>query len=163
MSGLSEARATIDAPAELVWSVMVDLARYPEWNPFILRVKRRGGPRPAVGDDILLRVRFGNGREYDSPERIVAMEPPTVGPDGVVRARLEYEYSNWLHRYALIRGRRTQTLSQGPDESTVYETYERIHGLLGFAISKRAITGGFRRHAEALRARAESLARPLGG
>jgi hypothetical protein len=160
VSGLSEARETIDAPADLVWSVMVDLARYPEWNPFILRVKRRGGPQPSVGDDILLRVKFGNGREYDSPERIVAIEPPVTGTDGVVRARLEYEYFNWLHRFHLIRGRRTQTLAQAPGESTVYETWERIHGLVGFVISQRAITGGFRRHARALKARAESMVHP---
>jgi hypothetical protein len=157
VSGLSQASAAIAADAGVVWSVMVDLDRYPEWNPFILRVKRRGGPVAAAGDDILLRVRFGNGREYDSPERIVAIEPPTTGDDGVVRARLEYEYYNWLHRYGLIRGRRTQTLRQPPGQSTVYETYERIHGILGFVISSRAITGGFRRHAKALKARAEAL------
>jgi hypothetical protein len=40
----------------------------------------------------------------------------------------------------------------------VYETWERIHGLLGFTISSRAITGGFRRHAKALKTRAEALA-----
>jgi len=159
VSGLSEASATIDAPADVIWLVMVDLASYPEWNPFILRVKRRGGPQAAVGDDILLRVRFGNGREFDSPERIVAMRPPAKGADGVVRARLEYEYYNWLHRCGLIRGRRTQTLTQAPGESTVYETHERIHGLLGFVISRRAITGGFRRHAAALKTRAEAMAR----
>jgi hypothetical protein len=158
VSGLSEARASIDAPAAVVWSVMTDLPAYGEWNPFILRVKRRGGPTAAVGDDILLRVRFGNGREFDSPERIVTMQAPAAGPDGVVRATLEYEYYNWLHRFGLIRGRRTQTLTQAPGQSTVYETWERIHGLLGFAISQRAITGGFRRHATALKARAEALA-----
>jgi hypothetical protein len=159
VSGLSQASATIDAPAGVVWSVMMDLARYPEWNPFIVRVRRRGGPSAAVGDDILLRVKFGNGREYDSPERIVTIEPPAVGDDGIVRARLEYEYFNWLHRFRLIRGRRTQTLTQAPGQSTVYSTWERIHGLAGFLISQRAITGGFRRHARALAARAESLAR----
>ncbi len=158
MSGLSEASATIDAPAELIWSVMTDLPAYGDWNPFILRIKRRGGPVAAVGDDILLRVRFGNGREFNSPERIVAMQPPATGDDGIRRAKLEYEYYNWLHRYGLIRGRRSQTLTQAPGQSTVYHTWERIHGLLGFAISRRAITGGFRRHARALKERAEALA-----
>ena len=159
MSGLSEASATIDAPADLVWSVMTDLPTYGEWNPFILRIKRRGGPVAAVGDDILLRVRFGNRREFDSPERIVTMEPPAAGTDGVVRGKLEYEYYNWLHHFGLIRGRRTQTITQPPGQSTVYETWERIHGVLGFVISQRAITGGFRRHARALKERAEALAR----
>jgi hypothetical protein len=158
VSGLSQASATIDAPADVIWSIMTDLPAYGEWNPFILRIRRRGGPVAAVGDDILLRVRFGNGREYDSPERIVTIQAPVTGADGVVRATLEYEYYNWLHRCGLIRGRRTQTLTQAPGHSTVYETWERIHGLLGFAISQRAITGGFRRHAHALKERAEALA-----
>jgi uncharacterized protein YndB with AHSA1/START domain len=160
VSGLSEARITIDAPAEIVWSVMVDLDRYGEWNPFILRITTRGGPEARVGDRILLRVRFGNGREYDSPERIVALEPPSVGADGVVRARLEYEYYNWLHRLYLVRGRRTQTLAQAPDGSTVYHTYERIHGLIAFVIPSAAITSGFNRHAQALKQRAEALTGP---
>ena len=31
------ASADIDAPAEQVWRVVTDFARYPEWNPFIIR------------------------------------------------------------------------------------------------------------------------------
>jgi hypothetical protein len=158
VSGLSQASATINAPAGLVWTVMTDMPAYGEWNPFILRIKRRGGPQPSVGDDILLRVRFGNGWEYDSPERIVTLDPPVAGKDGVLRARMEYEYVNWVHRYRLVRGRRAQTLTQAPGQSTVYETWERIHGLVAFIIPNRAVTGGFGRHAAALKQRAESLA-----
>ena len=29
----------IAAPAELVWSMLVDLRRYPEWNPFTVKVE----------------------------------------------------------------------------------------------------------------------------
>jgi hypothetical protein len=157
VSGLSQASASIDAPASLVWTVMTDLPAYSDWNPFIRRIKRRGGPQPSVGDDILLRVRFGNGWEYDSPERIVTLEPPTTDEHGVVRARMQYEYCNWVHRYFLVRGRRTQTLEQAPGQSTVYKTWERLYGLLAFTIPEGAVTGGFTRHAAALKARAESL------
>jgi hypothetical protein len=158
VSGLAEASARIDAPAPTVWGIMVDLQSYGQWNPFILSVKGPAGRAARIGDPILLRVRFGNGGEYDSPERIVNVDPPVKGVDGVIRARLEYEYYNWLHKLGLIRGRRTQTLTQAPGESTVYETWERIHGLAGFLIPNRAIEGGFRRHANALKARAESMA-----
>lgn len=33
-----ETQIAIDAPPERVWPVIADFARYPEWNPFILRV-----------------------------------------------------------------------------------------------------------------------------
>ena len=39
-----ETRIHIHATAELVWSVLVDFARYPEWNPFIRRVQGRAEP-----------------------------------------------------------------------------------------------------------------------
>jgi hypothetical protein len=158
VSGLAEAQVTIAAPAELIWSVMVDLDSYGEWNPFILRVGLPNGAPARVGDPILLRVRMGNGREYDSPERITAIEPPAKDSDGIVRARLEYEYRGWPHWFGLIRGRRTQMLTQVPGESTVYETEERIYGAMGIVVSNRAIQGGFRRHARALKRRAENLA-----
>ena len=29
----------IAAPAELVWSVLIDLARYPQWNPYTVKVE----------------------------------------------------------------------------------------------------------------------------
>jgi uncharacterized membrane protein len=33
MAFVIEHALSIDAPSELVWAVISDLARYPEWNP----------------------------------------------------------------------------------------------------------------------------------
>ena len=43
----------IDAPAERVWQVIVDLDRYPEWNPFVVSCRST----LEVGSPIDMRVR----------------------------------------------------------------------------------------------------------
>jgi hypothetical protein len=73
------------------------------------------------------------------------------------RALLEYEFYGRLHHTGLVRGRRSQLVEQQQGESTVYRTEERFHGPLAFALPLRAVQDGFRRHAEALKLRAESL------
>jgi hypothetical protein len=56
------ASITIDAPLAVVWEIMLDTARYGEWNPFVERVECR--TPPEVGDPIVLHVRWAN-REDD--------------------------------------------------------------------------------------------------
>jgi hypothetical protein len=45
---------TVAAPAATVWSVIVDLDRYPEWNPFVVACRST----LAVGSPIAMRVRL---------------------------------------------------------------------------------------------------------
>jgi len=47
----------IDAPAEAVWEVLLDLAGYPAWNPFI----QRATGTPTIGGQVHLRVRSSFG------------------------------------------------------------------------------------------------------
>jgi hypothetical protein len=156
---MSHASATteIDAPVELVWAVMLDLDSYGDWNPFIYRVDRAAGltGRPAqIGERFTLRVRFGGGRVVASRERVTAIEAPVDG-----RARLEYQFYGRLHRLGLVRGRRQQYLIEATGRSTVYSTEETFRGPLAFLLPVRAVRDGFRRHAAALKVRAEQLAR----
>jgi hypothetical protein len=153
---LAEATTSIDAPAELIWRVMLDLDSYGSWNPFIVRVDRPNGRAAQVGDPITLRVRFGGGRLVASRERITTISAP-VESGGVVRALLEYEFYGRLHGAGLVRGRRSQVLEQVVGESTVYRTAERFRGALAVAVPLGAVRDGFRRHADALRLYAESL------
>jgi hypothetical protein len=148
---LAHATVTIDAPIELVWSVMLDLPAYREWNPFIYRVRKSGGATARVGDDLVLHVRFGSGRAIASPERITSIQAPADG-----KAALEYEFRGPLHVCGLIRGRRWQQL-EDVGGSTLYSTSERFRGLIGFTVSLPAVQDGFERHAVALKQRAESL------
>ena len=46
------AAVEIDAPAERVWQIVGDFARYPEWNPFIVRAA--GVPRVGARLDVTI-------------------------------------------------------------------------------------------------------------
>ena len=151
-----QAAVEIDAPIDLVWSVMLDTASYGEWNPFVVRAECPSPPR--AGDPILLHVRWGNGRGTTSPERISLVDPPH-DVDGVRRATLAYVYEGLPSRLGLVKGIRYQRLSQtdgaGP---TRYETVEEFSGPLVRLAGPQRVEDGFRRHAEALRDRCEESA-----
>lgn len=148
------ATVAIDAPLEVVWAVVLDLDAYGEWNPFLYRAECP--TPPTAGDPIVLHVRWPNGRTARSPERISLVEPPHE-EDGATRATLAYVYEGIPARLGLVKGTRYQRLSQVAGGPTVYDTVEEFSGpLVPFAGPER-VADGFRRHAEALKARAEAL------
>lgn len=49
---------SIDAPTERVWSVLLDFARYAQWNPFIRSIEGA----PAVGSVIRVRMQPPGGK-----------------------------------------------------------------------------------------------------
>ncbi len=148
------ASITIDAPLELVWEVMLDTEAYAEWNPFVERAET--AIPAAVGNPIVLHVRWANGRTTRSPERISGIEPPTT-IDGVTTAGLSYVFEGWPAKLGLVRGVRHQVLTQAPGGPTTYDTVEEFSGPLVELAGPDRVADGFRRHAEGLKARAESL------
>lgn len=153
---VARAESVIDAPLDVVWSVMLDLPRYGEWNPFIVRAERSGGAEPAVGDDLRLHVKWRGRGGASSHERISRLEPPSAAGE-VRRALLEYEYLGAVAALRLVRGFRQQELEQRADGPTVYRTAEDFSGLFSRVILGR-VEDGFQRHADALKVRAEALA-----
>jgi len=149
------ARIEIDAPIAVVWRVVLDTDAYDEWNPFVVRAET--AQPPAVGNPIRLHVRWANGGRTTSPERITAIEPPTTSPDGTTTALLSYVYEGLPSRLGLVRGVRHQRLSQAAGCPTVYDTVEEFRGPLVRLAGPGRVADGFRRHAEALRLRAEAL------
>ncbi len=149
-----EAHIEIDAPIETVWAVMLDTARYGEWNTFIRRLDCPSPPQ--VGDPIRIHVEFTpGGRRTVSPERISVVEHP--GPEnGTRRARLGYVYEGLPSKLGLVRGTRWQVLTQEPGGATVYDTVEEFSGPLVALAGPARVEAGFRRHAESLKQRAET-------
>jgi hypothetical protein len=151
------ASATIDAPIDVVWGVMLDTEAYGEWNPFVERLE---SPQPPVEDSpIVLHVRWASGKTARSPERIVTIEPPREGTGGIATACLSYVYEGLPSKLGLVKGVRHQRLRQSPGGQTSYDTVEEFSGpLVRFAGPDR-VAEGFARHAAALKQRAEELAR----
>jgi hypothetical protein len=155
--GEAAAAATIDAPIDVVWGTMVDTASYGDWNPFIERVELPDGPSVALGQRVVLHVRWHTGGTARATERVTALDPPSRF-DGA-RALLEYEYGGPLAALRLVRGRRQQALERVDAMTTTYRTGERLYGLLAWAAPLAKVQDGFERHAAALKARAEEIAR----
>lgn len=144
----------IDAPRELVWSVMIDTGRYEEWNPFIVDVTSPRGRAIRVGDDLRLHVRWKTGGRARSVERIIALDSPANG-----HARFSYRFRGPLAALGLVRGIREQRLEHD-GARTRYVTSQVMTGLLVRFVPTALIQDGFERHATALKSRAETLARP---
>jgi Polyketide cyclase / dehydrase and lipid transport len=150
-----EASVEIDAPLALVWDVMLDTASYGAWNPFVVRADCPSPPKP--GDPIVLHVRWASGKGARSPERIAIVDGPATDATGTTSATLAYDYVGWPSKVGLIRGRRYQRLSQQVDGPTLYDTVEEFSGPLVKLAGPGRVAEGFRRHAGALKERAEGL------
>ena len=129
-----------------------------------VRRPRRGrwcGPAVQVGTPIRLHVVFDGGKQVVSPERITVLEPP-YDDGGTHRATLAYVFEGWPAKLGLVRGTRWQRLTQAPGGATRYETVEEFSGPLVPLAGPGRVEDGFRRHAEALKQRAEELSRASG-
>lgn len=60
----------IAAPVERVWSVLMDFARYPQWNPFVRRIAGSGTP----GDTLQVTIAPEGGREMSFEPRVLVRE-----------------------------------------------------------------------------------------
>jgi hypothetical protein len=135
----------IAAPTEVVWRVLTDFDRYPEWNPFIPRIE--GTPRPGAR----LRVRLAppGGRAMTFRPTVLA-----AVPGGELR---------WLGRLlvaGLFDGEHSLTLTPTGQDSCRFVQAETFRGALVPLLrrSLAATAEGFRQMNEALQRRAEAVA-----
>lgn len=149
------AEIEIAAPLEVVWAVMLDTSSYAEWNPFVERAET--ATPPAVGNPIVLHVRWANGSTTRSPERIRVIEPPHTEGD-LTTATLAYVFEGWPAKLGLVRGTRYQRLSQRLGGPTTYSTVEEFSGPLVKLAGPARVAEGFARHAAGLKRQAESSA-----
>lgn len=150
------AEIEIDAPLDVVWQVMLDTERYGEWNPFVVRAET--AQPAAVGNPIVLHVRWADGKGTRSPERITALDGPTTDAGGTTTATMSYVYEGLPSKLGLVKGVRHQRLTQRAGTPTSYTTVEEFSGPMVRFAGPGRVAEGFRRHAAGLKARAETLA-----
>ena len=136
----------VAAPAERVWSVVCDLARYPEWNPFVVSC----ASTLAVGDPIFMRVRLV-GFAQPQREQILEHDPGR---------RLCYGLAP--SRFGALMSRRSHEVVALDPTHTRYVSHFALSGWLSPLVALllgRRLRAGFTAMSTAIQARAEGLAR----
>jgi len=136
---------TIHAPRAAVWAVLVDFARYPEWNPFTVRVETGGN----VGDLVLMDVMLG-GKRMRIRERMRLYEPEQ-----------RFGWGLKVARGFLLDCTRVQELERLDEGRTLYRCHESFRGLLVplfFRRYEQRMIEGFAAVAQALKRRVEAPA-----
>lgn len=142
----------IEAPLEKVWAAMTSIERYPDWNPFILKVKAKGDVL-QLDTSFVLQVRFPNGRRAQPKERVTLVSTP---------ADNHFKHAEWHYRYeglprllGMIIAERRQVLTALPDGSTQYHTAEAFTGWGLFLAPLKQVERGFEAQGKALKAYCE--------
>lgn len=136
----------IEAPDEVVWDVLVDLDRYPEWNPFV--VESIG--RVEVGERLVNRLQPPGGKAMTFK--------PTVSE--VVPNR-SFEWLGRLGVPGLFDGRHRFELRPTASGGTTLVHTEQFDGVLVRLMRSSLDTrtaAGFEAMNEALKTRAEARA-----
>ncbi|MCO4772633.1 MAG: SRPBCC domain-containing protein [Deltaproteobacteria bacterium] len=150
----------IDAPPELVWTIMIDFGRYPEWNPLNRRFRLDGEARP--GHSVTFEAVWG---PYDLSEDATLPERGSHQNE-----TLTIWEENCCLAYSVVSlpfdAERVQHISPLDGGGTRYQTFERTDGLLSpiiRAVYGRRILEGFEANGRALKVRAERLVAEAGG
>lgn len=145
MSYIVQTHIEIDASAEQIWEILIDLDRYHEWNPFITRAKGRIAP----GATFEVSPRADSGKQH------VFVPQVTDYHEGRTFTWTGEFFFRW---FAL--GDHSFRLSPTGDGRIRLDHYERIYGIgrwLVWRITKDQIRTGFDAMNRALKARAEVM------
>ena len=144
----------IDAPARVVFQTITDVASYPEWNPFILRVEPYGVDITEAGAefDLIVPSPLGFGILRSPEVTLVSLEPNLFRNGGIIR------YQSTISSAEQLGGPiRTQIVSKLGPNKTLYETEESFCGAFADFSYDFALEG-FEAQTEALKQEAERRA-----
>lgn len=140
-------RIEIDAPASVVWDVLIDLPKYDEWNPFCVHCEST----LEMGAPVVMTMAM----PWDPSERAVMTEFLCAFEPEKLLAWEMYWSEPWPYA-----GRRDQVIERLGPERCAYYTTDAFLGENGIHIQRFAnswISAGFTATAHALKAQAERI------
>lgn len=137
----------IEAPASVVWAVLIDLPRYGEWNPFCFRCEST----LEMGAPVVMKLNSyqGDGEVFDNCEYVCAFEP-----EKLLSWALPHDDA-WPYP-----ARRDQFIESLGPERCAYHSTDALLGPNGIHVMRFAgswIKRAFDDTAQALKVRAEAL------
>ena len=145
-----EHRIGVPAPPAVVWRVLADLERWPDWNPFYVRATGHIG----FGERLSVTQALPDGGT-------LAFNPTVV--DWTPDSQLLWSVSE---RYGMIRRLQYIEIEKLTDEGCIFSVGENWSGRLSNYVARnrrRAIHAGFVAMCEAMRERAIETWRAEGG
>lgn len=140
---IASEKIRINAPIEKVWAILLDLPRYPEWNPFTYRVDST----LAIGAPVDLYVRMRKRGERVQREYVRTVQAPTTLSWGMT-----------MGHAVVLTALREQKLERIDAQSCSYQSMDAFRGALTPLVTYlfgEDIEEGFNAVARALKAHAE--------
>ena len=136
----------IDAPADVVWAVMIDFARYPEWNPYTIKVETT----LEIGAPVVLTLPdpANPGSTFQTHEQISAIEP---------LHHLQYNTGDSIPGVHAVRDQWVQVTGHHTCSYQTTDVFTGEYAQAAFDAMGAWVTEGFTATAHALKARAEAL------
>ncbi len=142
---ITSEKVTIHAPASVVWQVLTDLEKYPEWNPFTVQAVSN----LKIGSPIDMTLPKANGKAMTQREYIKVVDIEKQLSWG---APMPYRW--------ILEALRDQYIAVLDENTCTYFTTDSFWGLLTNTVMKQQglwVKNGFDSVAFALKQRAESL------
>ena len=139
-----ESTTIIAAPAERIWSILMDFEHYPEWNPFVSRIDGT----PQVGEKLHVRLTPPGGMAMSFKPSVVNVAPEQ-----------EFRWLGHLLVRGLFDGEHLFQLNAEGAGRTRFVQKEQFKGILVpllMLMARKSTLRGFEAMNQALKERAEA-------